>query len=228
MTAGVKNGSGLFSKKSTLKPHLTAMGGLGGEINDLRQDVNNEMKAMVALTVDEFTDGVAASANAIKTAIATVAAPTTYVVADLNGTTGAAVMVPPRNITITTAGGTAADAPATATINGTFRGKAQTDTITVAQTATIATGVKPFDKVTSIVLPAADGTGATLAFGFGLGYGTGKTPKSRAGGVVLVREQIDGALVTTGAITANSLYTPATAPDGAHDWAIFYEYDPTV
>ena len=215
-------GSGLFTKRVSDKPHLE----VGTPVGDLRGDIVKETAVMAAIAVEEYTNPIAASATAIKTAIATVAAATTYSGADLNGSIGAGVIPEGRNITITTAGVTPADAPATAVINGTYRGKAQTETITVAQTATIATGVKCFDRVTSIVLPAADGVAATLSFGIGSMLGTRRKPMGRAGGVNLVREVAVGSLVTNGVLTAEG-YTPNTVPNGTNDYCIYYEWDAT-
>jgi hypothetical protein len=217
------SGSGLFANKAGDVPHL-----VDGELKDLRDDVKAEFAPLAAITVDEFTNPAAAGAADLEAATATTVAPRT-VTSFLAG--GLAKLVAfPRNITFTTAGGTAADAPATATITGTDpRGRAQTETVTIAQTATIATGVKPFKTVTSIAYAAADGTGATVSIGIGAGLGLGMPPKARAGAVPLaIREMVDGGLVTTGALNANGLYTPATAPDGAHDYAVYYEYDPSI
>jgi hypothetical protein len=152
-------GSGLFSKEGPDKAHLLQQtGGLAAEVKDVRDDILKVLTPMAAIAVEEFTNPALAVANAIKLAIATVAAPVTYSGAQLDGSVGVGVMSPPRNITILTAGVTPADAPATAVINGTdIDGKALSETITVAQTNTTAVGVKAFAKVTSIVLPAADG-----------------------------------------------------------------------
>jgi hypothetical protein len=144
-------------------------------------------------------------------------------------------MSPPRNITVTTAGGTPADAPATATIVGTdVNGAAITETITVAQTATIAVGAKAFAKVTSITLPVGQGAGATVAFGFGALMGLAKKIKTRAGLTSAVREVVAGAEVATGTFAAsavglpNGTYSPADAADGARDYALYYEFDATA
>lgn len=75
----------------------------------------------------------------------------------------------PRNLTVT-AGGTAGDVKAiSVTVTGKRRGKVITEAIgpfTVNTTGTVA-GAKIFDEVTSISIPAHDGTGATTAVGFG-------------------------------------------------------------
>jgi len=76
----------------------------------------------------------------------------------------------PRNITAT-AGGTAADIKAVQVIiAGTnYADEAITETLPAftADTAGTVTGSKAFKTVTSITIPAHDGTGATTAIGFG-------------------------------------------------------------
>jgi len=229
-------GSGILSKSKAAKAHLAQVtGGIAAEVTDLRNDVMRALAPLAAMTVEEFTDVVAASTTAIKTAAATVAAATTYSGAALNGSVGAGLMSPPRQIVITTAGVTPADAPANATITGVdVLGKTISETVNVAQTAAAATSTKCFAKVTSITLPAADGVNATLAFGTGTALGLSLPAKSRAGLVALIAEVVAGAKVTTGTMAAPAAagpygaYTPATAPNGTNDYAIFYEYDATT
>ncbi len=220
------SGSGLFSKKKAKKGHLAqAGGGLSGEVADLRDDIKEVISPLAAIGVDEYTNVAAAGAADLEAAAATTVAPRTVTSFLAGGVAKLAAY--PRNITFTTAGATAADAPATAVITGKYRGKAQTETVNIAQTATIATGTKPFSSITSIAYAAADGTGATVAIGVGAGVGTTKKPKARAGAVNIVREVAAGSLVTNGVLTAEGLYSPNSAPNGTNDYAIYYEYDPT-
>lgn len=85
-------------------------------------------------------------------------------------TTGITNPEVPRNITAT-AGGTAGDIKAISVIvNGTdFAGVAIADTLPAftVNTAGTVQGTKAFKTVTSIVIPAHDGTGATTAIGRG-------------------------------------------------------------
>ena len=85
-------------------------------------------------------------------------------------TTGITQPSTPRNITAT-AGGTGADIKAVqVTVNGTdYEGKPISETLPAFTVDTPGTvqGVKAFMTVTSIVIPAHDGTGATTAIGFG-------------------------------------------------------------
>jgi hypothetical protein len=333
-------GSGLFSKAVAKFAHLIKPGGgLSGEIYDLRQDINGALSPNSAIAVEEMqpVSNGALATNSLHAATATVASPTTILAAALVAAGLAHLAAWPRQVTFTTAGGTAADAPATATITGTDQnGAAQTETVTLAQTAATASGVKFFGTITKIDFPAADGTGATIAIGIGAtllqaatatvttavtvtdatlaqtdlvnnprqlvfttaggtaadapatvlitgldarglvisetlalaqtattatsvnfyahvtslayaaGDGTGatisvgivapiglhRTLKSRTGAAVpLFKELMDGSAPTAGAITAAASaapygsYTPNSAADGTHKYAIWYEYD---
>lgn len=229
-------GSGLFDNQRAAKPHLVrGTGGIAGEISDLRRDIDDELGPLASMAVEEFIDPAAVDIDAIVVALATVAAAVTVDGAGLDGAVGAAVMDPPRNITFDTSGGTPADAPATATVNGTDdNGAPQTEVVTLAQTAAQAVGVLAFRTVTSVVYPAADGTDAFVAVGFGEIFGLGEPIKERAGLSDLIREIEAGSLVTTGTIVdaatsgPNGTYEPATVADGANDYAVYYEWDPTA
>jgi hypothetical protein len=219
------NGSGLFTDQKAAVPHSMTR-----EVEDLRNDTARVLKPMCAMTVDEFTNALAASAAGLKAATASTVAVQTVLEADLLAGGKTELAANPRNVTFTTAGATPADAPATAVVTGfDAEGKAQTETVTLAQTATIANGVKAWSKITSIVYAAGDGAGATIAIGYGVVLGLTKTPKTRAGLTSAVHEISGGAVVTTGTLDAtNKTYTPAAAPDGARDYAVYYEYNPLV
>jgi hypothetical protein len=103
--------------------------------------------------------------------------------------------------------------------------------VTLAQTATIAAGVKAFKTIVSIAYAAGDGTGATIAIGYGAVFGLAKKAKVRAGAVAVVKEYVAGAIVTNGVFATPTTsppygsYAPNTAPDGANDYAVRYERD---
>jgi hypothetical protein len=180
----------------------------------------------------EWTDPVAADAAGLKAATATVASPVTVLAAALLAPGKAALLAYPRNVTFTTAGVTPSDAPATATITGTDVDDAVlVETVNLAQTATIAAGVKAFKTIVSIAYPAADGTGATVAIGFGAVFGLPTMPEVRAGAVVVNKEIANGAIVTNGVFVVPATsppygtYAPNSAPDGSKDYAVQYEQD---
>lgn len=227
----MSNGSGLFTNQRPQKAHLMqGGGGIAGEVADLRDDVAKTLKPLAAITVDEFTNPGTSTSNNLKAATATVASPVTLAKSDLLSGGLSILAAAPRNLIFTTAGGTAADAPATATITGKGpNGEAQTETVNLAQTAAAATGVKLWTDITSIAYPAADGTGATIAIGVGKAMYLSKMPKARAGLAKAFLEIVAGAVVTNGVFDAtNQSYTPNTAQEGSNDYAVYYEYDPTA
>lgn len=229
----LSSGSGQFSGQRAQKPHLVrGTGGLAAEVADLRTDIQRDMVANVAMAVDEFTDEPVADVDAIVVALATVAAPVTLSGADLDGVVGDADMDAPRNISFTTSGVTAADAPANAVVTGKdINGDTITETVTVPQTATTTFSVKAFKSVTTVAYPAADGTDALVAVGFGPAMGLSKPLISRAGLEAVVHEIEAGAVVTTGTFVdaatsgPHGTYEPATPQDGEVDYAVYYEYD---
>jgi hypothetical protein len=179
-----------------------------------------------------FTDPAAASATALLAATATTVAVQTYLTAALSAGGKAALAAYPRNVTFTTAGSTASDAPATAVITGTdIDGAALTETVTIAQTATIANGVKCFKTITSIVYAAGDGTGATVSIGIGAVFGLSKKPAVRGGAVHVINETSAGSRVTNGTFVVPATsppygsYAPNSAPDASKDYVLTFERD---
>jgi hypothetical protein len=226
--SSMSNGSSLFANQHAQKPHLvTGKSGVPGEVDDLRRDIAAVLGSLAALTVDEFTNPAAGGAAALEAATACTLLG--RLVTSFLAPGVAILAAGGRNITITTAGTTPANGPASAVVTGTYLGAAQTETIAGLNggAATYA-GVKPFDTVTSVQYATALDVDATNSIGIGNGLGVARTPLARAGGVVPIREVVDGALVTTGALTADRLYTPAAAPNGAHDYAVYYEYNPAA
>lgn len=230
----MSNGSGLFSNQGPAQGRfIEGKGGVAGEVNDLRQDVKRELGALAAITVDEYTDPLAGAAGALEAATATQVTPRT---ATLLAAGVAELDKVARPIQFTTAGGTPADAPATATITGPdANGDQQTEVVNLAQTATTATSTTCFKGTgTTIQYAAGDGTGATVAIGYPNVLALGQPLKTRAGAAAVLKEIEAGATVTTGTFTdpatnpPNGAYAPATAPDGTNDYAVYYEFDPTA
>lgn len=215
------SGSGLFSGQKAVIPHS-----MPREVEDLRNDVKAVFAPMAAISVEEWTNPAADDAAGLKAATAASLAVQVYTASQLIAGGIAALLAFARNVTFTTAGNTPADAPATATVVGTdVNGAAQTEVVNVAQTATIAVGVKAFKTITSITYSAGQGTDCTVAIGFGSTFGLPKTPKARAGLTKAVMEIAIGAVVVTGTINAtNKTYTPAAVANGTNDYAVFYEY----
>ena len=183
-----------------------------------------------AIQTDEWTDPAAAAAAGLLIATASSVAVQIKLTAALLAPGIAALLAYPRNVTFTTAGATPADAPANAVIVGTdIDDAALTETVTIAQTATIASGLKAFKTITSITYAAGDGAAATVAIGFGAVFGLSKSIKSRAGLLAAIREVSVGAVVTNGTLVSattsppHGTYAPNSAPDAAKDYALTYE-----
>lgn len=171
MTAG----AGIFRRMKDKIDHLVNPGGgLAGEIFDLRKDVANELGMLAGFVAEEWTNlvGTAAPGAAVlKAATATVASVVTVLPAGLLAAGLAQLAAHPRPLTFTTAGTTPADAPANVVITGTDQnGTVISETLVLAQTAAAVTSVKAYKTIVSIVYPAADGTGATVAIGIAAAY----------------------------------------------------------
>lgn len=229
MTAG----SGQFSGQRAQKPHLVrGTGGVAGEVADLRQDLQDDFVANAAIAVEEFTNPAAADVDAIKTSFASAATAQDFSGADLDGVVGTATMDPPRNVTITTSLHADIDA-VPVTITGTdVDGNVLTEDITLTDGGgTTDAGASGFASVSRIQIPNQSGPGGAIEVGFGDIIGLHKPIKTMAGLTGLIREIEAGVVVTTATMTTpavgapNGTYLAATVPDGANDYAIWYEYD---
>jgi len=112
----------------------------------------------------------AAAAAGLKTATATVASPVTLIPSNLLAAGVAALLANGRTLTFTTAGTTPADAPPNVVITGSLGGVAQSETLNLSQTAGVATSTKVYDTIVSLAYAAGDGTGATIAVGYGSAF----------------------------------------------------------
>lgn len=228
-------GSGLFSTVMAKLEHLLRGGGMGREIRDLREDLSREFAPVAALAVMEWVNPPAASAVGLKAATATSTDAVTFTAADL---LLSGVLAFARPLSFTTAGSAPEDSPESVTITGLdINGKLLTETVALSQTAGTDDGVKCFKSITKIEYPAAASADATISIGWGVGLGLPKAPKSRATAVVIaLHEIVDAAAVIPPTATlslpaANApygMYTPATAPNGAHDYCIYYDADMTL
>lgn len=188
------------------------------------------LAAVRPIDVMEFQNPAAASAVGLRAATASVAAAST---ATLLSAGTDELDVAARQIVFTTAGTTPADAPATAVITGQdWEGNVQTETVTLAQTATTATSTKCFRGTDlEITFPAGDGTGATIAIGWGAKLGLKFKPKVRQGSVMVVQEYEAGSRVVTGTFVIPATegpfgtYSPSNAANGSRDYVLFVERD---
>ncbi|MFG3137700.1 hypothetical protein [Streptomyces sp. NPDC048211] len=133
----------------------------------------------------------------------------------------------PRNITAT-AGGTAADVKAVqVVITGTnTHGDVITETLpafTVNTTGTV-TGSKAFATVTSVTIPAHDGTGATTAIGTGSKLGLPVKFSRKTFVNLFVADAVDTIAASTVSATAveSNTFTTTTALDGSK--SVVFDY----
>lgn len=171
-----------------------------------------------------------ATANAVLAATATVVAGRTI-------NTGLTNPDVPRNLTITAAGTAADIAAGSVLITGTnIEGKVITEAFVMSDNlAGVVTGNLAFKTITSVVFPAADGTGATIAVGTGAKLGLNhRLPPGKSSIVVVQDNAVDGNVpVVQAAPSASTVHshilelntvTPATAPDGSTFLSILYWY----
>lgn len=221
-------GSGIFGTARGLRENLPTHGEVG-ELVDLRNDVKAAFAPLANITVVEYENAPAAATASVYVATATQLAARSVGAAGLVG--GAEVVFPfARPISVTTAGATPASAPASVTVTGKdIDGKAQTEVISVPQTAATAVGTKCFKSVSKLDFTTSEGTDATVAVGHGAPLGLPITGKARAGALLTVMEVAIGARVTTGTLSSaatnapHGMYTPAAAANGTNDYCILYE-----
>lgn len=168
---------------------------------------------------------------------ASVLAATATVVAGLTIRSGITNPDVPRNLTITTGGTTGDIALGSVVIIGTnIEGKVIAESFAMADNLNgSVTGNLAFKTVTSIVFPAADGTGATISVGVGSKIGLNHRLVPNKSTIIVVQDNaVDGsAPVVQAAPSASTVHgqslelntvTPATAPDGSTFLTIVYWY----
>lgn len=228
--------SKLFGSQGPRRPHLVRPGGgLKGEIADLRSDINAVFENMESsggyIRTDEYIDPPAADPNAFKESIATAAVDRVFEGADLDGVIGGDLLVPARNLTVTStthAHVTAVDVVfhGVVLVNGKEVPRSVTLTLTAGGNTT---DVSPhvLSRVDRIEVPAQGGTSGALQFGFGDVLGLSETIKTRGGLTIPVQQIAAGAVVVSGTFANPTgspvgTYAPAAAPNGANDYAVTY------
>ena len=229
MTASQTIGSNLFRAARAVREHLMRSE-FGRELKDLRTDVQTALHALPSACEVEFTNPAAQGVAVILAAKATSAVVQTYAADDLDGTVADAELVPPRLVTVSTAGDTPASAGATATITGLDPdGVEQTEDIAIPQTAATATGTKFFSQITGVEFTAGSGTDATISVGLNKVMLLPRAPLTKAGLVPIYSEITNGAVPTLGTIDATTHgYTPNVAQDGSKDYYLVYAATPAT
>jgi hypothetical protein len=223
-----------FEHMRPVVPHLIAgSGGISGEIKDLRHDINEAFGTMENLStagtspfaIEEWTNPAIKDDNFFL--LSTSAAATVVTATGIKVTA-----TPPRNVEVhCTVTGTGAG---NVVVAGTdINGAALTETFAVPAATGAVAGAKAFATVTTVTLPilTVGMTVLVVKVGTGVKIGLAKKASLMTGIMHVISEYIDGTKVTTGtfAIPAtglpNGTFSPATAPDGVHDYAVMYVKD---
>jgi hypothetical protein len=179
-----------------------------------------------------WTNPVAADVDAIKTSFTAPAADTTYSGTNLDGATGTGEFDYARTVTVkgTTGVGEALDG-GTAVINGLdIDGQPIQVNLTLsaigASTNVTDETSAAFAQITSVLIPA-DASGAPGSYEIGFGVKLGLVRPLTQGG--LIQETTDNAVpgtaatvVLAGSAAPNGTVEFDTAPDGAHDYIVYF------
>lgn len=179
----------------------------------------------------------AADTDGLLLATASVASPVTVLASGMISGGVTLLDTYARRVTITTAGVTPSDAPATALVSGfDYAGAAQSETVNVGQTATtVSTTLAYKGTGLSVAYAAADGTGATMA----IGYGQGVHNSADVTNTLTATSPTQGTLVAGDTFTVRTfapapasadIDTAATAlANASYDFTLaFFEFDMTL
>jgi hypothetical protein len=182
-----------------------------------RAPLAQALASCLAIDVLELTNPAAGAAADLKDATASTVAVQTWARAALKsaGLTKLALHGA-RQLRLTTAGVTPADAPATCVVTGEdINGAVISETVTLSQIAGYADTVKCYSDVTSIVFAAGDGVNATIALGMNDTFGLPSKIKARASGASVLAELVDGSAVGTGGASATATNITVVATNQA-------------
>ncbi len=226
--------STLFGSKRSRKPHLLENNDLGGEVKDLRADIDEAFVsleagggvAIVPVVVQEFTNPEAADDDWFKASFATAATPNV-------GSTFTNATIPsliPRSITISRTADVASYTTDPIVLTGTKLVAGVAVPVELTFTPADADGGDViesdeddgFSTITGYDFPAQVDANGAFKIGFGAAIVLSYAVKSRAGLVAVIRQVVAGAVVTTGTFVG-AKYTPAAPPDLSKDYAVYYE-----
>lgn len=210
------------------------------EVNRLRRQLRDLLKPAALLHCQEYVSPATADVDAFVTAVAApFAAALVYqkgTSVPLNGALASTAVPYGRNVTVTTAGVDGEfNFPFTVAVEGLdVLGQTISENIVVAAAASPGTiaGSRIFAYVTKVTLPAASGISGsvgTISVGFGDVLGLPSDVAAGRGGLAApkaVQEVANGAVVTTGTLSATGRsYTPAAPPDATKSYYVLYEAD---
>ncbi len=191
------------------------------------------------LVTDVWTNPVASNAAGLKASVTNSVSAVTVLAAALTSGAGGtgALSTYPRNVTFTV--GVSTNGPASVVITGTdINDNALSETVSSLNTIALHQGVKAFKTIVSLVFAGASvADGTTITIGFGKVFGLSAPVKNRAGTTAatcnVLQEifadlghsgtGITGTFNTVALGAPNGTYSPASAPNGALDYAVTYE-----
>lgn len=222
-----------FGSRKPANPHLVqGSGGLSGEMNDLRKDIDDAFAQLESggfMRTEEFTAPAAASANYFKTAFN---GSTSRIIYKSSSAGHFAQTVAPggyaREILIVRSNTANAFSTSPIIVRGLAYGERVTLTFVQANddgndtlTSTERIGL---DTIEEVEIPPNLLTTGTFTIGYGAALGLFGAPRTRAGLLAIHREVLTGALVAPPTATVSGrLITPAAAPNGARNYAFTYE-----
>ena len=227
-----------FSGKTGARPHLVVgKRGVPGEVDDLRNDVNEALAASEAngfLRVDTFVDPPVADPDAIMLEFVAPLADTLYRAnrSELTGAVGAGPITGgPRSITVTR---TAATGGYVLNSEIIIKGFAYEEPVTLTFVMVDADGSDVLeseedlglDTIESVFVPAQALATADFSIGFGADLVLFRSLLDLGGISTPLREVNAGSVVTNGTFTDRKYAPDTTVPDGARDYSIVYVADP--
>ncbi len=197
-------------------------------------------KAAVATQLTAFT-GITATVDGADHLVLTSATLPIHIVRatgnlleDLGLELGVGVMVGARPFTVTTSDSAATWAGNFTVWGRDVRGRLLSETKALANNTTISTTTH-FKSIEKWAVDPQNNAAGTLLAGFGATLGLEAAPKMRSGRLVIMQELEDGAApAAAGALSLPSAnppygaYTPNSAPNGARDFTLYFEADPTI
>ena len=131
----------------------------------------------------------------------------------------------PRNIVITVTDGDTSISAFAITVSGTAPdGTAITEVFSFAD-GLVQTGDVVFATLTSVVLTSVTGNGAGDLLDAAWGVKLGVSLPYGSTGLSIVKLSVDGTIEAAAATdTTNNSFTATTAPNGAHDYEVWYEW----
>ena len=228
-----------FGGQSPVREHLVrGSGGLAGEINDLRGDIDEAFETMEGggmVRCDVFVDPPAADPDGIKVSFATQDTARTLRenASDFDGAEGATLTGGPRAIEITRAANVGSYQFADDIV---VRGTAYGEKVTLTFTAGDADGGdtltsnedRGLDTIDEVDIPADVDASGAYEIGFGDGMALFRGIKDQAGDSDPLKEVEAGTVVTTGVFSERIYTPPVNVPDGSRDFAVVYIADPAI